>query len=306
MEPQLSLRRLEIFRLVVEERSVTRAAGILMIAQPAVSSQLRALEEWLGAKLFIRRGNQIELTEAGERANTWAKGILASAAELRRDVNGIEAGGGGSVVAAASIGVGSYLLPGVLTRFREQYPGAEMTLNVLQPQDAMRQVSSGEADFAVATWDADETRTNVHTTVLRDEPIDIVVRADLRPKSGVLSLEEALRLPLVAAPRVVAAQRAIGSQLGLLSDVEPNVVIRLGHPLAAKQAVIDHGWASMLPRYIVAADVAAGVLATVEVPGLDLRERIVMAWRRDKVFSKLQQTLVAGIRGQLSDFRRPE
>ena len=136
--------------------------------------------------------------------------------------------------------------------------------------------------------------------------VDIVVRADLRPESGVLSIEEALRLPLVAAPRVVAAQRAIGLQLGLLSDVEPNVVIRLGHPLAAKQAVIDHGWASMLPRYIVAADVAAGTLATVKVPGLDLRERIVMAWRRDKVFSRLQQTLVAGIRDELTDFRRPE
>ncbi|GAA1869879.1 LysR family transcriptional regulator [Actinomadura bangladeshensis] len=306
MEPQLSLRRLEIFRLVVEERSVTRAAAILMIAQPAVSSQLRALEKWLGAKLFTRRGSQIELTEAGERANAWAKAILASAAELRRDVDGIESGGGGSVVAAASIGVGSYLLPAVLTRFRERHPGADMTLNVLQPQDALRQISSGEADFAVTTWDADETRTNVHTTVLRDEPVLIVVRGDRRPENRVMSIEEALRLPLVAAPRVVAAQRAVSSQLSLLTDAEPNVVIRLGHPLAAKQAVIDHGWATILPRYVVAADVAAGVLATVEVPGLDLRERIVVAWRRDKVFSKLQQTLVAEIRDRLGEFHRAE
>jgi DNA-binding transcriptional LysR family regulator len=67
MEPQLSLRRLEVFRLVVEERSVTRAAALLMIAQPAVSSQLRSLEEWVGARLFVRRGNQLFLTEAGER-----------------------------------------------------------------------------------------------------------------------------------------------------------------------------------------------------------------------------------------------
>src|SRR4051812_45958842 len=111
MEPQLSLRRLEIFRLVVEERSVTRAATLLMIAQPAVSSQLRALEEWLGARLFVRRGNRLVLTEAGERADAWAKGILASAAELRRGVEGIELGSGGTVVAAASMGVGSYLLP---------------------------------------------------------------------------------------------------------------------------------------------------------------------------------------------------
>lgn len=306
MEPQLSLRRLEIFRLVVEHGSVTRAAAVLMIAQPAVSSQLRSFEEWLGAKLFLRQGNRLVLTEAGERANAWAKSVLASAAELRRDVDDIESGGGGSVAVAASIGVGSYLLPGVLTRFRERHPRAEMTLNVLQPHDAMRQISSGEADFAVTTWDSDETRTNLHTTLLRSEPIVIVVRGDQRPQNGILAIEDALRLPLVGAPRVVAAQREVSAQLSLLTDVEPNVVLRLGHPLAAKQAVIDHGWASILPHYVVATDVAAGLLATVEVPGLVLRERIVLAWRRDKVFSKLQQALVAEIRDQLEDFHRTE
>ena len=292
MERQLSLRRLEIFRLVVEERSVTRAASLLMIAQPAVSSQLRSLEDWLGARLFIRRGNQLLLTEAGERADAWAKSILASAAELQRDVDGIESGRGGTVVAAASMGVGSYLMPGVLTRFSEGHPDADITLNVAQPQETLRLVATGEADFAVTTWDADETRANIRSLTLRSEPLVIVVRADLGPEERTLTLEDALRLPFVGAPRAVASQRSIISQLRRLSDTEPTFVIRLGHALPAKQAVIDHGWAAILPRYVVDADVAAGVLAAVHVPGLDLRERIVLAWRRDKVFSKLQQRLM--------------
>ncbi|GAA1018868.1 LysR family transcriptional regulator [Acrocarpospora pleiomorpha] len=299
MEPQLSLRRLEVFRLVVDERSVTRAASLLMIAQPAVSSQLRALEEWLGARLFIRRGNQLILTEAGERTDAWARSILASAAELRRDVEGIESGRGGTAVAAASMGVGSYLMPGVLTRFREGHPDADITLNVVQPQEALRQITTGEADFAVTTWDADETRADIRSLILRDEPLVIVVRADLRPEGGSLTLEDALRLPLVGAPRVVAAQRSMISQLRRLSDTEPTFVIRLGHALSTKQAVVDHGWAAILPRYVVDADVASGVLATVHVPGLDLQERIVLVWRPDKVFSKLQQRLMGEIRREL-------
>ena len=301
MDPQLSLRRLEIFRLVVEERSVTRAASLLMIAQPAVSSQLRSLEEWLGAKLFVRRGNQLVLTEAGERTDAWARGILASAAELRRDVEGMESGRAGTVVAAASMGVGSYLMPRLLTRFREDHPGADITLNVVQPQEAMRQIAAGEADFAVSTWDADQVRTNIRTLVLRDEPLVIVVRADAAPEDGTLTLEEALRLPFVGAPRMVAAQRSLTAQLRRLTETEPTFVIRLGHALSAKQAVIDHGWAAILPRYVVDADVAAGVLATVHVPGLELQERIVMAWRRDKVFSKLQQRLMEALRDELGD-----
>jgi DNA-binding transcriptional LysR family regulator len=301
MEPQLSLRRLEIFRLVVEERSVTRAASLLMIAQPAVSSQLRSLEEWLGARLFVRRGNQLVLTEAGQRTDAWARTILASAAELRRDVEGMESGRAGTVVVAASMGVGSYLMSAMLTRFREDHPDADITLNVVQPQETMRQIAAGEADFAVSTSDADHMGTNIRSVVVRDEPLVLAVRADLRPEDGTLPLEEALRLPFVGAPRVVAAQRSLTAQLRRLTDVEPTFVIRLGHALSAKQAVIDHGWAAILPRYVVDADVAAGALAVVDVPGLELRERIVMAWRRDKVFSKLQERLMEQLRAELDD-----
>jgi len=292
VDRQLSLRRLEIFRLVVEERSVTRAASRLMIAQPAVSSQLRLLEDWLGAKVFVRRGNRLLLTEAGERADAWAKSTLASAAELRRDVEGLESGRRGTVVAAASMGVGSYLMPGVLTRFRDAYPDADITLIVAQPQEAIRQVTTGEADFAVTTWDAEGSWANIRTFDLRSEPMVIVVRADLQPDDGTLTLDDALQLPFVGAPRAVAAQRSLVSQLQRLSATEPRFVIRLGHALATKQAVIDHGWAAILPRYVVDADVAAGVLAEVRVPGLDLRERIVLARRRDKASSKLQQRLM--------------
>lgn len=299
MEPQLSLRRLEIFRLVVEERSVTRAASRLMLAQPAVSGQLRSLEKWVGAKLFIRRGNRLVLTEAGERTDAWARSILAGAAELRRDVEGIESGRRGSAVVASSMGVGSYLMPGILTRFRESHSDVDITLHVVQPQEALRQVTTGEADFAVTTWDADETRTDIRSDVLRDEPIVIVVRADLRPEAGTLTLEEALNLPLVGAPRGVAAQRNVASQLRRLSDTEPAYVIRLGHAFPAKQAVVEHGWAAILPRYVVDADVTAGTLSAVHVPGLDLQERIVLAWRPDKVFSKLQQRLMGEIRREL-------
>ena len=255
---------------------MTRAASRLMVAQPAVSSQLRLLEDWLGAKLFVRRRNQLLLTEAGERVDAWAKSILASAAELRRDVEGLESGRRGTVVAAASMGVGSYLMPGVLTRFRDTHPDADITLNVVQPQEALRQVTTGEADFAVTTWDAEGSWPNLRTVSLRSEPLVMVVRADLRPDDGTLLLEDALRLPFVGAPRAVAAQRSLVAQLQRLSATEPQFVIRLGHALAAKQAVVDHGWAAILPRYVVDADIAAGVLATVHVPGLDLRERIAL------------------------------
>jgi phosphohistidine swiveling domain-containing protein len=77
MNMRISLRRLEVFCLVVEEGGVTRAAEHLFVAQPAVSSQIRALEEWVGTKLFARTGGRLVLTAAGQRVYAWAKETLA-------------------------------------------------------------------------------------------------------------------------------------------------------------------------------------------------------------------------------------
>lgn len=307
MEPQLTLRRLEVFRLVVDQRSVTRAAAQLMIAQPAVSSQLRALEEWAGAKLFVRRGNQLLLTEAGHHMDVWARRVLAGANEVRRDVESVESGQTGAVVVAASMGVGSYLLPQVLTRFRESNPGVDITLNIVQPQEAIRQISTGEADFAVSSWDADadDARSDVRSTALREEPLVIVVRPDMLPPGGTLPLEEALRLPMIGAPRAVAAQRSLTSQLHALSDVEPDFVIRLGHAVSATRAVMEHGWAAILPRYVVDADVTAGRLAVVDVPGFDVRERLALIWHPDKLFAKLHERLLATVKSELGSAEDP-
>lgn len=299
MEPQLTLRRLEIFRLIVDKRSVTRAAAQLMIAQPAVSSQLRSLEEWAGAKLFVRRGNQLFLTEAGRRVDAWAKRVLASATEVRRDVEGTESGQSGSVVVAASMGVGSYLLPRVLTRFRERNPGADITLNIVPPQETLRQIETGEADFAVTSWDSDELLPDVRSEVLRDEPLVLVVRYDKRPPGGTLHLDDALRLPLVGAPRAVAAQRSLTAQLRRISDVEPEYVISLGHALSTTRAVIEHGWAAILPRYAVEQEVAAADLAIVNIPGFDVRERLALVWHPEKIFSKLHERLMSATRHEL-------
>jgi LysR family transcriptional regulator, low CO2-responsive transcriptional regulator len=299
VDTQLSLRRLEIFRLVVEERSVTRAAEILMVAQPAVSSQLRALESWLGAKLFVRSGNRLALTEAGERANTWAHEVLASAAQIRRDVSDLATGVGGSAVIWASMGVGTYLLPRVLTTLRETRRGADLTLNISRPDEALHALESGEADFAVLSWDRRPLPESVSVHRLRAEPVRLYTTPSAAPVSRSMPASAAVALPLVGPPRNVIFGGLL-EQMRAAANREPNFVVRLGHPEASKQAAIDHDWSLFAPAYVVQREVDAGHLVAVDVPELQYEEQLVLLWRQGRVFSPLQQAVADAVCEELS------
>jgi DNA-binding transcriptional LysR family regulator len=297
----LTLRRLEVFRLVVDERSVTRAARILRIAQPAVSSQIKALESWLGgAKMFVRTGNRLTLTEAGHRVDVWARQVLAGAAEVRRDVEDLETGVAGSVAIAGSMSVGSYLLPPLLADFVRERPQVDLNLCVLPPDEALQAVESGEVDFAVISWDERDVPEGVSTALLRHEPMSLCVGPSLLPAGASISLDDALDLPFVGVPRAGSPERQLHHQLRQLSDKEPRFVVRFGHAEPMKREASRHGWAILMPHYLVETDIAEGRLHQLRVDGLDLSERIILVWRKEKSFAPTQKAVFDLVRSQLS------
>lgn len=305
MEPQLSLRRLEIFCLVVELGGVTRAAERLLIAQPAVSSQIKSLENWFGAELFRRGGGRLTPTEAGERAYRWAKETLAQSTSVHRDVQELAAGGGGRAVIWGSMAVGTYLLPDVLTEVASRRPGAEITLNAAQPESAIRAVELGEADFAVVTSHHDRLPSTVRATFLSERPISLMASREGRPDASEISIGELYRLPLVHVPTTVAFHRSIEAHLRGqgLADLEP--VIRLGHAESMKRAVLERGWVAFMPDYCVSGELASGSLRRVTVRGLQLTERISLVQRRDHYLSPLQEVVRDAVVRGVADDQEP-
>lgn len=295
MESQLSLRRLEIFCLVVELGGVTRAAERLLIAQPAVSSQIKSLEGWFGAELFRRGAGRLTPTEAGERAYRWAKETLAQSTSVHRDVQELAAGGGGRAVIWGSMAVGTYLLPDILTSVASERPGADITLNAAQPESAIRAVELGEADFAVVTSHDDRLPSTVRATPLGERPISLMASRDGKPEAQTITLGELYRLPLVHVPTNIAFHRSIEAHLRTqgLADLEP--IIRLGHAESMKRAVIDRGWVAFMPDYCARAELASGELRRIAVQNLHLTERISLVQRRDHYLSPLQEAVMDAV-----------
>jgi DNA-binding transcriptional LysR family regulator len=150
-EPAMDLRHLRYFLALAEEGHFGRAAERLHIVQPALSMQIRALEEELGGALFVRTSRRVELTEAGVLLRDEASRTLELAAHAKETVQRALRGETGRVrVAYAGIAVFSGKLMGDLRAFRAAYPDAELVVQEMAPQLQADAIGAGLLDVGYA------------------------------------------------------------------------------------------------------------------------------------------------------------
>jgi LysR family transcriptional regulator, low CO2-responsive transcriptional regulator len=300
LDLRISLRKLEVLSLVVQLGGVGRAAEHLFVAQPVVSAHLRSLEERLGTKLFYREGRQMHLTEAGHAVHRWAEDVLTRTRELDRHLGGLSDGRQGTVVFGASMSVGSYRLPPVLTSFRASHPGVELRLGISDTEHAIEDTRTGEFDFAVVVSDAQLELPGMDVEQIGSDDIVLVAAPDGEPHADSIGIDELARLPFIEAPEGIIRRTFVERQLARLGVVERNVVLQLGHPEAMKRATREGLGVALLFRSAVCDEIAAGLLREVHVDGIDVSVPINVVSRKGKTFSALHQALIAEIRAGLA------
>ena len=147
----MNLNQLQGFLEVARENSFTRAAEKLYLTQPALSLQIKALEEELGEALFEREGKRLSLTGAGQVLQERATQILELVDQARQDVVSVQELRRGQL----SIGTNDtnclYLLPSVIQSFRASFPGVEVRLTDRKSSEVATLVAEGAVDFGIAT-----------------------------------------------------------------------------------------------------------------------------------------------------------
>lgn len=296
---RISLQKLEVFCLVVELGGVGHAAEHLFVAQPVVSAHLRTLQERLGAQLLYRDGRRMRLTEAGDRAYAWATETLSRTRELARELDGLSDGRRGSVVIAASMSIGSYLLPPILSDFRGARPLAEITLNISDPEHATAAAAAGECDFAVLVAEAPPEGPLLSSELAGYERFVLVAPPDAEPNRSI-GVAELATLPMVASPRSHIRRAIIDHQLQKFGVDPKNVTIELGHPEAMKRAAQDGLGAVLLFRSSVAAELKAGSLREIQITDADLAVPVFLVVRQRKRLTQIQEDLLVAVREALT------
>ena len=293
---RFTLHKLSVFCQVVESGGVGRAAEMLYVAQPVVTAHIRSLEERLGTQLFERNGRQTRLTPAGDAVYHWARETLTRARELERELGGLGDGSTGAASIAASMSIGSYLLPPILSDFRRDRPLAAVSLTVTDPEHALEATATGVADFAVILADQLPEAGLFDAEILGREELVLVVAPDSDMAGERISIEAARAIPYIASPRDHVRRELVDGQLRRAGLDGLEVVIELGHPEAMKRAVRQGLGATVLFRSAVRDELAAGVLREVQIIGTHLDVPIHLVRRRRKRLSALQEHLLGYVR----------
>jgi DNA-binding transcriptional LysR family regulator len=266
----MDTRQLAAFCAVVERKSFSQAAERLGVTQPAVSLQIRSLEQRLGRQLLDRSGRRVEPTEAGLRLYASAQRLLQAEEQLLEELESDDEGVvTGALELGASTGPGGSVVPVILCEFQERHPDVRVRLSVSDTQTVVAQVADRELELGIVG--AGRRHRGVTFEPFFSDEVVLAVPA-AHPFAGkTVTLEQLRGEPLIVMQEGAGVRQVIEDELRKtgtrLRDLD--VRLELGLQESVRSAALAGHGVTFISRLAVESDLATGLLATARVRGLD-------------------------------------
>ena len=293
-------RRLQVFFAVAKHGSFTRAADSLFMTQPAVTFQIKQLEEHFNTRMFERGHGQISLTESGRLVFDYAERILGLSAELDARLKDMTGQMIGPLLIGASMTIAEYLLPQVLGEFNSRYPGVIPRLLVANSETVQNRVAEHSLD--VGFIEGDSLLPSLVTEFVCEDEL-LVVCAPSHP----LAQLESIAPGLLTQHAYISREPGSGTRevsdhylqkIGIAADLlQP--VMELGSPEALKGLVATGRGFAIMSRSTVVKEARMGLLV-----GIPLAPRLVrnlaLVYSKQKFYSKYLSNFVGFAKERLA------
>ena len=277
----MKLQQLRYLIQVAESGSFTKAATKLNMAQTALSRQIKLLEEDLGVTLFRRDGRGVEPTAAGSELVRRATALFTDLYEMRQAVVGYRHTVEGDVTIGMMPLLGAHVAPTMLLSARDLHPNVKIKFMVGMSHAIHEWAIAGRIDFGVVST-AIESSSYLKSEEIAGDRLHLVTSADQPAgKRATVTLAQALAEPLVI-PSKLNGIRAVIDSYALEAGLEVSPVIEVDSLEIIKRLVPTGIGRTILPRFSVASEVAAGQLRSVPIvdPALDYRVAITYSVER--------------------------
>jgi LysR family transcriptional regulator, low CO2-responsive transcriptional regulator len=284
----MDFEQLNSFLEVARHSSFSKAAERCFRTQPAISAQIRGLEEEVGAKLFDRSGGKVTLTLAGKAFQRYAEENLNARKSILGAIGEIERSPRGEIVVSANEATCLHVLPEVFAEFKRQYPKVSVSIRRAETARALEAVLENTVDFGVVSLP-------VHDQRLKSVPIHadelVLICSPQHPIAQLqhVRLEEVAKYPLVL-PKFGRTRDTIDDLLQQLRlkqlRLKPQISMELDSSELLKRFVVAGVGVGFIARSNISDELRAGTLVAISCFDPPIRRELGLVYRKDKALSR--------------------
>ncbi len=264
----MSDRRLQVFHAVARQLSFTKAADVLHMTQPAVTFQIRQLEDQFDARLFDRAHNKVSLTEAGNLIFQYSERIFEQYSEMENEVRELTGNFSASLVLGASTTISEYMLPALLGKYRAKNPEVRLRLRVSNTDGIVAMVENNVIDLGIV--EGPVTNKNLLSELCRTDHLVAIVPinhelARYAERGQPISIKKVLEYPYICREQgsgtrgvILDYLREQGLEIQMLKSC-----LELGSPESIKGAVEAGMGVSILSSVSITKELKLGSLVAI-------------------------------------------
>jgi len=289
----LDLHKLDIFLHVTRAGSFNRAAEGLLMSQSAVSQHIQDLEAGLGATLFERGRRGVEMTQAGQALHEYALRIFQLIAEAENAVTDVSKLPGGQITIGATPGVGVYLLPDTIQRFRQQFPKLAVILQTGITSQIVTDLHTDRLDFGFVEGELDEASDQRLSIKVLEKVEQFVVVGRKHPwwSRDQIAIEELNGQSFIM--RQAGSHTRIWLERKLREyKIDPKISGEFDNVESMKRMVTLGFCLAIFPAYVVQEEVKADIVRVLPLQGAPLQRTLKLVWEREKFFTPVARAFL--------------
>ncbi len=285
----MNIHQVHIFNIAAKTLSITKTAKKMHLSQPSVSIQIKDLEDSLNVKLFERINRKITLTDAGKVFYSYSEKLLNLIDEINAVMNEFSSGDVGKLVLGTSNTIGIYVLPKYLGLFKELYPKAEISLMILNRQEALEQCISGELDFAFLQDPPKHPDLNAEF-YMKDELVIVC-----SPKHRWAGRDHLTIKMLVSEPEQIILREEGSGTRGLIEyvlkryGIERRVTMEMSSSEGIKRAVEANLGVAVLSKNVIKTELRNKSLVAIDIKDLNTKRDFYLVHNKKRKFMPLME-----------------
>jgi DNA-binding transcriptional LysR family regulator len=280
----MNMNLLRIFHTTAGLLSFTRAAEELHLTQPGISKHIKTLEEQYGVPLFDRLGKRIVLTQAGEILYATTRSVFAQLDEAKQHIHDLTGLTGGTLRIGGSVTIATYILPGMLVRYRAIAPGVEIAVETGFSRQIVERVLDNSLEVGFVGHCEPELSLIHHR--FKTETMALIVS----PQHPWAKRKVPVQLTELTGQSFLISKKGSGTWR-ILSDlfndagIVPKDITELGTTEGVKQAVAAGLGVSIVARHTMEGDLARALLQEVPLESEGLKRDLYLVYSKDRYLS---------------------